>query len=98
MSFGFAKIWERDKATMEELQVPSETATDTQVQDTDFWAQVMERHRLDEEAKARTVTSGRGVRRKATKTVSTDFFLLDYILTNIVDLYGEREVSRRGRG
>lgn len=70
MAFGFAKIWERNKGTTEELQVSTDAPASGPAEDDDFWAKVMERAHHDEEAKARNVDSGRGVRRKATKTVS----------------------------
>lgn len=66
MTFGFAKIWERQNDTLEEVQEAAVT-DDTE---NDFWAQVLERSRLEEAAKAAQVQTGRGVRRNATKTVS----------------------------
>lgn len=68
MSFGFAKIWERQKNTLE--AIPDSDSAQKDNDDDDFWAAVLERCRKEEEAQARAVVSGRGVRRRATKVVS----------------------------
>jgi hypothetical protein len=71
MTFGFAKVWEKDKANLEEVGDALEPSLAEQKDPKDFWAGVMERHRLEEQAKLGEVTSGRGVRRKATRAVCT---------------------------
>ncbi|KAF8329124.1 SNF2 family N-terminal domain-containing protein [Cantharellus anzutake] len=65
-SFGFAKVWERDDAMP--LESGDAAALRDQAGDADFWASVLERSRLEEDARLAAVKTGRGVRRKATKT------------------------------
>jgi hypothetical protein len=68
MTFGFAKIWERQQNALQAVDA-LENPTENNVDDNDFWAEVLERTRKEEEAQALTVQSGRGVRRRATKAV-----------------------------
>lgn len=67
MSFGFAKIWER--RDNEDTLVAVDAGAQVEEADPDFWAQVLERTRKEEADAAARVKTGRGVRRKATKTV-----------------------------
>ena len=68
MKFGFAKIWERQKGQVEASLNNFETKPDTVEEDADFWAKILEQSKKDEQDKAGRTESGRGVRRKATKT------------------------------
>lgn len=67
MTFGFAKIWERQGN--QSVLVPADTDAVVEEVDPDFWAQVVERTRKEEADAATRIETGRGVRRKATKTV-----------------------------
>lgn len=69
MSFSFAKIWERDRNTLEE--VPEEAMADDAQ---DFWEGVLARSRLEQQAREAKQQTGRGVRRNATKSVSNRIF------------------------
>jgi len=60
LSFAFAKVWAADKDTMEDIQ---EDVPD--IEQSDSWAQALERIAAAKGAKQVAEVSGRGVRRKA---------------------------------
>lgn len=69
MTFGFAKIWERQQEHPNGALAEYNAEPVAEEGDADFWAQVLEQSKKEEEARAERIQSGRGVRRKATKTV-----------------------------
>ena len=69
-SFSFAKVWEMDKGSFEEI---ADDRGPDSTQD-DFWAKVVERSEREQAEAAANEKSGRGVRRGATKSVGS--FLL----------------------
>jgi hypothetical protein len=85
MKFGFAKIWERQKGQVEASLTNFETKPDTAEEDADFWAKILEQSKKDEQDKAGRIESGRGVRRKATKTAG-----IIYVSSSVID-----QISRR---
>lgn len=76
MTFGFAKIWERQQGQEEAGLNDFETKSDAVDEDADFWAKILEQSKKEEQAKASLIETGRGVRRKATKTASVSAYLL----------------------
>jgi hypothetical protein len=81
MTFGFAKIWERQQGQGETGLNDFEAKSDAIEEDANFWAKILEQSKKDEEAKAARMESGRGVRRKATKTAGIRLYFLCALLS-----------------
>lgn len=70
MTFGFTNIWERQAGNADvALAEYNADSAATAEEDADFWAQILEQSKHEEEKRAQQNKSGRGVRRKATKAV-----------------------------
>ena len=65
-----------------------EAKSDAIEENADFWAKILEQSKRDEEAKAARMESGRGVRRKATKTASMRLYFLNASLSRPVGIRG----------
>lgn len=69
MTFGFTNIWERQAGNADVALAEYTADSATIEEDADFWAQILEQSKHEEEQRAQQDKSGRGVRRKATKAV-----------------------------